>query len=659
MAIFPWMLFAQIAQEALEILEPEEGAVDALQVAELQEIAKGLKIYINTAEEQDLLQLPFLDIFQVHNLLQYRKRVRRIYGIYELLQIKGFDAQLLPLLKPYLDFHPNPEKAQWKWRSVIARGRPQMVLRTGRDLQLRAGYNPERKAAGNSHYTGDPYQALLRFRWESPNRLRFGITLAKDAGEPFAHPQQNLGFDFVSWHLEVRQYKRFEQIVVGDLGASFGQGLVLWTNFAVGKSSASQNIWRYSKGLQAYAGADENRFFRGVGIRYRLHPKLTYQVLASHKKVDATLTADTGFTTLRTSGLHRTTTELESRKNLNLRVFAHHLRYRTAGLEIGITQALTKYHLPRTQPTALYGAFHPTGSYQHVAGLDYRKLWRGVHFFGEVGQMHGRWGQVHGIQYTGHEQIQLSLHYRQLAPGFMPDYQAAFEGGTGGNRRGLFVGMSMPMGRKWHLEAYSDLMRQPWLRFGLDAPSQQADYLVQLQYRLGWLGFFVVRFRYLEQTVADTRERYMTTTTAHRHWLRLHLTQQMGANWQVSTRVEYTRNRISTRQTGWVGIQDIKWKPAHLPISVALRWASFQTDGFATALYAFEPDLPLGFSVPALFGVGTRTVMVLQHHFGWGQWGVRLGHTHYADRTAVGSGLDLTQGPYRTDLRLFFKWAPR
>ncbi len=648
-------LWGQSALEALELAEPEEGAVDALQVAQTSEQLEGLKIFINTATDKDLLQLPFLDVFQVHNLLQYRKRVRRIYGPYELLQIKGFDEALLKNLLPYLDFHPNPEAAIWDWKKVWARGRPQLALRSSRTLQTRAGYSPERIAAGQSHYLGDPTSYLMRFRWESPERLRFGWTLAKDAGEPFAHAQQPLGFDYLSWHVEVKHYKRLEHLIIGDFGAAFGQGLLLWTAFAVGKSSASQNIWRFGRGIQAYSGADESRFLRGLAMRWRLHPNLTYQIMASRRYVSATLDDSEGFTNIRVGGLHRTATELAARNNLLVQIGAQHLKFSVPGWEVGLTHTLTHYNRPRLRPQAPYGVFHPSGQLHQAFAADYRRLWRGLHFFGEVGFTNNSWGQVHGIQYTGHEQFQLSAHFRSLPPGFLPDYQAVFEGGS--NRTGVFVGFHLMPIKKWQLEAYADWMRRPWLQFGADAPSEQVDYLVQAQYNIGWQKQLIFRYRFLRQEHTQTQVPFSQLLPSQRQWFRIQLQQQILPGWQLNTRLEWNQFLKST-ESGWMGALDLHWKPEGRPFAMALRWGNFNTSAFATALYAFEPDLPLGFSAPALHGTGTRTVLVFQHQLRWGKYGLRLAHTHYANTETIGSGLDEIVGPYKTDVSLFFQWRP-
>ena len=53
-------------------------------------------------------------------------------------------------------------------------------------------------------------------------------------------------------------------------------------------------------------------------------------------------------------------------------------------------------------------------------------------------------------------------------------------------------------------------------------------------------------------------------------------------------------------------LQDINLKFRKLPVSVWMRYAIFNTGGFESGLYTWENDLLNSFSIPVLYGTGSR-----------------------------------------------------
>ena len=60
---------------SLESFETESDENSLLQLADDMELLKSQKININRASMRDLERIPQLDIFQIHNLLEYRRKI--------------------------------------------------------------------------------------------------------------------------------------------------------------------------------------------------------------------------------------------------------------------------------------------------------------------------------------------------------------------------------------------------------------------------------------------------------------------------------------------------------------------------------------------------------------------------------------------------------
>jgi hypothetical protein len=645
---------AQVNLESVEFLEESESETDPLQWEEIIEQIQDLKIYINIADAEMLQTFPFLDIFQIHNLLEYRQRHRKIYSIYELLQIKGFDQTTVALLRSHLDFDPNPPKSL-SWSKALEQSSHMLAWRWGRETTPRVGYNPQRRESGLSHYQGPPDRLLFRYRWQAKEKFRVGFTLEKDAGEPFAATHQPLGFDFVSAHAAIKFNGILKEVVIGDFSAESGQGLLLWNSMAMGKNASAIETRRVGQGIRPYAGTDENRFFRGLGLQFRPHKTISWHVILSRNRADATL-VDSGFSTLRTSGLHRTATEITQRHNIRIATFANILKWRIQGWEVGLTQVWHRFDIPQIPVSNPDRIFHPQGQFRQGYAANFTRVQRQQLFFGEAGLLNDRMGFVGGWRWVGHSRVAFTLLFRNLQPGFTPLYQAVFEGGNSGNRRGLYAGMEFRAHRKLLITAFADQYRHLWLRHQQDFRGRVSEKLIQAHYQPSRKNHLYLRLTHqASERHMEGEGPFRQTTHFRRMRLRLHGMHQHNDQLRISGRVEVVRVHFNNHiDWGTLMFQELRWQSASGKWVVQSRLALFHTQNFETAIYAFEPDLPMGFAIPAFYGEGQRTVLQVQYKpSGKIEVGLRYAKTRFFDRTSIGSGLDETPGPTRTEIRAY------
>lgn len=79
----------------------------------------------------------------------------------------------------------------------------------------------------------------------------------------------------------------------------------------------------------------------------------------------------------------------------------------------------------------------------------------------------------------------------------------------------------------------------------------------------------------------------------------------------------------------------------------------FHTDDYNARVYAYERSVRYTFSFPSFFGEGLRLAVQAQADLS-DHWMViaKLGHTHYFDRSTIGTGLQQIDGRSMTDLDL-------
>jgi len=83
----------------------------------------------------------------------------------------------------------------------------------------------------------------------------------------------------------------------------------------------------------------------------------------------------------------------------------------------------------------------------------------------------------------------------------------------------------------------------------------------------------------------------------------------------LKNRIEYVLSRECNdyKGTGYLAYQDIGWKSPSQKVSLAFRYAVFDTDSYEERWYAYENDVLYSFSVPAYYYKGSRIYLVVHY----------------------------------------------
>src|SRR5690606_12153292 len=164
------------------------------------------------------------------------------------------------------------------------------------------------------------------------------------------------GFDFVSFHLSIKDKGKVKAMVVGDYALQIGQGIILGAGFSPGKGAeAITSIKRGNLGLRPYTSAIESGFFRGVGATIN-HKRMDLTVFYSNAYRDALETEaldslsdeQSYITAVRASGLHRTESEIAAMATIKERTIGGNLNYSSpkSQITLGLTGVYTHLSIP-------------------------------------------------------------------------------------------------------------------------------------------------------------------------------------------------------------------------------------------------------------------------------------------------------------------------
>lgn len=671
---------SSIQDKIEQIAESSSANIDFTELIEDLKFFNEHPLNLNYATDDELERLGILNPMQIFNLKSYRENFGMMQSVFELQGIDGFDAQTIENLLPFVMVSVEAPVIDMHLKNAFKYGRHQLLMRGQTVLQPRVGYSALDDSLllenPNSRYLGSPEKYYLRYGFNYQNRIRFGITAEKDAGEVFFSGKLNdsiqkltgnelkTGFDFYSIHVMVNDIGPIKALAIGDYQLRFGQGLTLWSGLAFGKSADAVNVKKYSTGISPYTSTDENRFFRGAAVSLGFR-RVTLSLFASDKEIDGILNSvdslqsiNENSASLYETGLHRTPNELLKKDRIKQKVFGGNLNYSGKYFQLGFTGFYSEFGNYIQKTDAVYNNFDFEGKSNINIGADYSFMLGTVNFFGEVAMSQNEGlANLHGLSVNLHPRFALALIYRNYSTTYQNYFSNGFAESYNQNEKGLFAGFRLDLSKRWFLSMYYDLFAYPWLRFSVDGPSAGNDLLVQMDYNMD--NDMSMQFRLkskLKQINQSENIGFTPNLVVDRKLsLRYQILYKLSPSLIGKNRVEYLLHKKSSdyKGLGYLIFQDVSWRPEESKTTISMRYAIFDTDSYDERIYSYESDVLYAFSIPAYYYRGSKIYLVASYTLGprFKFW-VRVSHTWLTDHNSIGSGLDLIQDNRKTEFKL-------
>jgi Helix-hairpin-helix motif len=615
-------------------------------------------LYINTADAEELKQLRVITDLQIANLITYRNLLGKLISIYELQSVPGWDMVTIKKILPFITT-ANPIIIKDEFKMRLKKGEHQLLLRLSQVMEKSKGYD---RSSGSSYYLGSPQRIFFRHRYMYKNLLQFGVVGDKDAGELFFKGAQKSGFDFLSAHLFVRNMGAVKSLAVGDFTVNIGQGLIQWQGLAFKKSVDVMGVKRQSAVLKPYSSAGEFYFHRGVGITFR-KSKVETTLFASLRKLNVNIVEDSAsneevVSSFLTSGYNRTVSELADKQRLTQTSIGGVVTYRGKNWTVGINGIMYHFSTPVKKRDEPYNRYAISGSKWSNVSVDYSYTRKNIHFFGEAAiDKNFNRAFVNGLLISADARVDISLVQRSISKAFQSVNGNAFtENILPTNETGLYTGITIRPAMGWRIDAYADIYKFPWLKYGVDAPSGGRDFLTQLTYTPGKQAEIYTRFRNESKQANlpdNTNETNFLIALPRQSW-------RTQINYKISPAVTL-RNRVEivwydrkgeNKESGFLTFIDVVYKPMLSSYGGILRLQYFETDGYNSRIYAYENDVLYSYSIPSFSEPGYRYYISLNADMvkNLSFW-LRLAQTIYPKKTTIGSGLDEIAGNRRTEIK--------
>ena len=620
---------------------------------ELEELSNRLQepVNLNSATREQLEQFPFLSDIQIEHLLAYIYIHGQMETIYELQLVEELDRQTIQYLLPFVCIKAINNEPAFRWKTMLKDagryGKNEVLTRLDIPFYKRKGY--EHTYLGPSVYNSVKY--TFRYR----DQLYAGGVAEKDAGEPFAALHNRYGYDYYSFYLLLQNCGRLKSLAVGNYRLSFGQGLVMSTDYLMGKTIYASSFNNRSAGIKRHSSTDEYNYFRGVATTVALTKRLSVSAFYSHRNMDGVVT-DGEITSVYKTGLHRSRKEADKKNLLTSQLTGGNVSYQQNHIRLGITGVYYVFNRPYEPELTGYSKYNIHGNHFYNLGIDYAYRWRRFSFQGETAIGKQGWASLNRLQYLPVQDIQFMLIHRFYSYDYWAMYAHSFgEGSTVQNEQGYYVGLETTPFSHWRFFVSFDLFSFPWKKYGINKPSRGTDGLIQATFTPRTNLSMYLKYRYKQKERDLTGSKGTLTLPIFHHQLRYRLNYSLNDVFSSRTTLDYnhfhSQDRAATK-----GYQVTQMISSQLPwtrLFADVQGSYFCTDDYDSRVYVSEKGLLYTFYTPSFQGRGFRCAVRLRYELNkhW-LFITKFGETIYLNRNEIGSGNDLIYGNKKADIQM-------
>ena len=560
----------------------------------LYELAEN-PVNLNSDTPEEIARLFFLSDFQVKALLDYTRTTGRILTFNELAYIPGFDRTSAEMIIPF---------SILKGKKITIRDSVKLRNIFLTNLSVKTGNR-------DTTFPGSPWRVLTKYKF-NVSSFTGGFTLEKDQGEMFLSPG-TVSPDFFSANISYTGDGLIKKVILGDYSARFGQGTNINTGISRGLSLTSQGYMSATNEIKSYTSTDENIFFRGITTSLSIKG-MEASLLCSSHKIDATLGTSSGYSgcfidNLYRSGTHNTPALLLKRDAVNESVLGMNISYNFKSVRIGLTLSETRFSHPiRPDQHNPEKRFSFSGETNNVGSFYYNSMIKRILLYGEISANDiKKYALVQGLSVRPSDRLIINFLFWKYSPGY-----TSFQGkGPGGSsisysEQSILGNFTFEAARHLFINGGCYIQHFPWLKYRCSSPSMGVKREAGIKYMPTVKLAFDCIYSYRVSMADDSEKpgvpllKQMVSRS-----LKFVVKYSIYDNLTLGTRIDYKIIEPSSAK-GVLLLEDLHYRVRSFPLSLWLRYCTFNTDTYDSRIYTWENDLLYTFSIPALYGKGSR-----------------------------------------------------
>ena len=562
---------------------------------------------INKVDAAILLSIGFLNENQIREILDYKNTYGPILHVLELQTLASISEQTFSYLQFCFTVSETNQTSN-VLKNILGKDHSMLLVRYG----VAPSIVPK-------NWRGSGDRISIRFQTGIPNKMRLGFSLEKDAGEQIKWDAEKnyYGFDNINFYIDYVPSKKWNQLTIGTQTWQFGQGVLMGAGFYAGKGSETITTLRKSGRAMLPIGSttEYNKRF-GISSTYQFTKQFSITGFYSRTKEDARIDTNSYnpyFQSISETGYHRTDSEIQKRKILLVQTTGYHMRFEKRNFSIGNTFVYRLLSADLKPKKTYYNQFYNQGKQFAGSSIDLQWQFKNMLLFSEaVVTFTGGKALLIGSMIALHRKVDVSILYRNYEKTYVSPFAQAFgESSTVNNEKGCYFGLKIRPKKEWNIHAYADVFVFPWLKYRVHTPSNGEEYFFKIEYKPNKKTTIYFQHRY-EQKYWDVTGTFLTVPATKKTSI-LYFQHSIGFSITLKTRIQwgnYESNGIVS--TGSLIAQDIIYKRRKYQLT--LRWMFYDIKDYNARQYAYEPDVPYSFSIPAYTGKAIHPFIIIKYN---------------------------------------------
>ncbi len=583
-----FLLKAQTDSIPEMIFEVEE---DQTNIKDWLEILSNNPVDINSASRKTLEKIPFLSLAQIEIIINFRPFIKKA----EVRRILGKEAYHFIL--PFIQL-----KKPTYFPKIDIRHRLQYTLNKSRGFV-------------ENIYLGSPYESYTRIRFKMQKNLSGGLLIQKDPGER-KYTDHLSGY--ISW-----QYPHHPiNLIIGNYNIHCAEGLLLSVPFSLPKSTFIFNP-SYNKHLRVTPSlsSNENDGFLGGAVAWRMGNGGNIVAYYSQKFKDAVISdIEPGVTGFDRSGYHRTMVEVSRGNTLLERSFGGIITIPILFFrDVGLTYQKTTYKPPivSSSPEERRKKFYNFyGSTLSNFSLFYSLQLKNINLGGEMVPLNsGAFAHQHTLNF-GSPDWQFLFKWWHLPVLFLSPFGRSVSGSNPYPQpaNGLLISTAGELLEDLKFVSYWYTKKDLWRSYFKPLPTRLKGFFFQLEYLKLLKTRFQMRYNFTSSQEYPADNFFQIKKKKYN--IRLQIEKRFSTKVRFRSRWErviINFSHVYATKKGLNFYQDLYWS-VFKPITIQIRYSSFNTTDYDARLYEYENDLPGVFSNYSSFGSGNKWYFMLSAH---------------------------------------------
>ena len=555
---------------------------------------------LNRISLRKLLTYPFLSPFMARNLVRDRSMNGPFQSWLDFQKRLDIKEDQLRVLKDYF---------------TISLGRQTL----GDPLRFRWRHQIPSRDSESARYIGSHWKTYQHLTFHTGSHWRMGMLTEKDAGESRWN-------DHLVGYVEGQNLFHGSRLIVGNFRGEFGQGLVLWGPYGLFKGADPiAPVKKRHRGILGHSSTEETLYLSGIASEIHVR-SFRITAFVSRRSLDGTLGDDGSVRHIRTTGLHRTESEMTAMDQMHETLTGGRIDHAWNWGTVGMTGWNARYSKKIEPNDPIRYHYDFKGDKNHVVGMDIDLYFGRVNLCGEVARSRSKGWAFIGSSIIDMGRSLLVFSYRRFDPSFQNPRSHSFCTSHVSNEEGFYWGFRYNMSARTRLSFYYDTYRRPWRTYSIPVPVRGDDLFIQVDQAWTSTIDLALRARFhrreaMHEGLLNTDLTMPFLRDRHGRVLRLELRYRPLPVLKLKSRFETivlyypgARGIVShpaTRESGFLIYQDIGFR-LHSSVNISARWIFFDTDSYDSRVYEFEGDVPGVLNIRPLYGKGHRGYLIFR-----------------------------------------------